>query len=107
MALEKTREGNDGILPLRRLAKQDHVEEALRVGGFENAELDYERIKVRFPDMFALLKWLKSIGANMLDREVYVGKDWLHRANHYYNEHFQDHLGGYATFEVIWVQAKK
>ena len=69
--------------------------------------IDSEKVKVRFPDMMSLIKWIKNIGANALEKDIYIGRELLARMNDYYNLHFKDRLGIYATFEVIWVQAKK
>jgi malonyl-CoA O-methyltransferase len=106
VALEKTQEKKSD-LPIQRLYSRDEVQKELGQSGFDQVKLDYERIKVRFPDMMALLKWIKGIGANALKKDVYIGKEWLDRANEYYNEHYKDRFGIYTTFEVIWVDAKK
>lgn len=94
-------------LTIQRLANGEQVSEALKEAGFSNAEVTTERIKVRFEDMMSLIKWVKDIGANALPKDVYLGKDHLNRANDYYNTHFYDRLGVYATFEVIWVEANR
>ncbi|MCA9404967.1 MAG: methyltransferase domain-containing protein [Candidatus Omnitrophica bacterium] len=95
------------VLPIRRLAKREDILSALQDAGFSEIHLDYELIKVRFPDMLGLLKWIKDIGANSLTRDFYVGKDLLNNANDYYNQNFKDRLGAYTTFEVVWIDAKK
>jgi len=94
-------------LPIRKLASKTQVVEAIYGEGFKEVEEDDEQIKVHFPDMMALIKWIKDIGANTLERDVYMGKDLLTRAGDYYDKNFRDRLGIYATFEVIWVKAKK
>jgi len=94
-------------LPFHRLASQEEITRAMQRAGFKDVQVDYERIKVRFPDMMALMKWIKNIGANTLRNGTYVGKDLLSRANEYYEQHFKDRFGIYTTFEVIWVEAKK
>jgi len=97
--------GNE--LAISRLAKRDTVEQILLDSRFKGIETRQERIKVRFPDMLGLMKWIKDIGANALPRDVYIGRDLLVRANEYYNSHFTDRLGVYATLEVIWIEARK
>jgi len=92
---------------LHRLADNDQVAAALRNAGFNNVTVSTELIKVRFTDMMSLLKWVKDIGANMVPKEIYMGKDLLLKANDYYNTQFQDRLGVYATFEVLWVEGGK
>ncbi len=93
--------------PVRRLAKCEHIEAALQSVGFLDVHVDFERIKVRFPDMMGLIQWTKNIGANNLEKNIYIGKDLLLRANDYYNEHFKDSFGITATFEVVWASGRK
>ena len=69
--------------------------------------VEEEHIKVHFRDMFVLVKWIKDIGANALMGDMFIGRDWLNRANAYYHQTFGDRWGVGATFEVIWAQAKK
>ncbi len=92
---------------IRRLASKDQVAKSLEKTGFSNIHVSSEYIKVRFPDMMGLIKWIKDIGANALPKEVYLGKDLLLKANDYYSMHFKDRLGIYTTFEVIWVEARR
>jgi len=94
-------------LAINRLADKDQVTGALRGVGFKNIKVSTERIKVRFADMMSLIKWVKDIGANALAKDIYMGKDLLRKTNDYYNAHYQDRLGVYATFEVIWVEARR
>ena len=93
--------------PVRRLAQREQIEAALQNAGFIDGKVDSERIKVHFPDMLGLIQWTKNIGANNLEKNIYIGKDLLQRANDYYNEHFRDSFGITATFEVVWVSARK
>jgi len=90
-----------------RLADEKQVTNALKEVGFGAIDVTSERIKVRFQDMLSLVKWVKDIGANTLPKNMYIGKDLLLRTNEYYNTRFRDRLGVYATFEVIWVEAKR
>ena len=103
-AEEKSQQGQCHV---QRLADKGAVTQALIEAGFHDIRVSSERIKVRFSDMMHLIKWVKDIGANALPKNFYAGKDLLLRANEYYNTHFQDRLGVYATFEVIWVEAKR
>jgi malonyl-CoA O-methyltransferase len=100
-------EQSEGPKAITRLAGQTQIEAALNQAGFQNLETSSETIKVHFKDMMALVKWLKEIGANVLQKDIYVGRDLLARANEYYKEHFKDSWGVYASFEVIWVKAEK
>lgn len=105
-SLAKT-QGNQEKLVLARLAGGDQVFDALKNAGFRDIDVKKERIKVHFPDMLALVKWIKDIGANALVGDMFIGRDWLNRANAYYNQAFADQWGVCATFEVIWVEATK
>lgn len=101
---EKKQQNNFNV---RRLAGQDSVTKALKEAEFHDVQVSTERIKVRFSDMMHLIKWVKDIGANALPKDFYIGKELLFRSNEYYNAHFHDRLGVYATFEVIWVEARR
>lgn len=90
----------------KRLAKRKTIDKALAIAGFKNIELKSELIKIRFQDMFDLLKWVKSIGANCLGTNIYLGNEYLRNANQYYVEHYKDRMGVYATLEVVWVEAR-
>jgi len=52
------------------------------------------------------MKWVKDTGANAFEKDFYLGKERLSKANQYYNEHYKDNWGVYASFEVIWIEAK-
>lgn len=94
-------------LPIRRLVDCSGVEQALRQAGFSQSSVDYEIIKVHFPDMMALMKWIRNIGANHLGEDLHIGKEWFVRANDRYDQMYRDRLGIISTFEVIWVDARK
>ncbi len=100
-------ESKTGSLKFKRLPDEDQVIQALVKAGFKDPTVEHERIKVRFKDMYALLAWLKSIGANNLPREGYAGREVLNQAASIYDKRFADDRGVYATFEVIWAYARK
>lgn len=107
-SLEQTREQEKSDnLGIARLKTMEDIKEFAVQAGFKQVQCDYEIIKVHFPDMFSLVKWIKNIGANVLKTESFVGKQWLARANRYYAENYKDKFGIDATFEVIWLEAKK
>jgi len=95
------------VREIRCLASAEEVRLALESSGFRVVELTTERIKAHFPDMLALIKWTKDIGANQLEKNVFIGKEWLGRAGGYYDRHYRDGFGVVATFEVIWAFGKK
>lgn len=92
---------------IKRLVTQEEVREILQKAGFRNIELNQEFIKVHFSDMMSLVKWIKDIGANQIEKEIFIGKDLLARTDVYYEGHFKDRLGIQATLEVIWAKARK
>jgi len=98
---------NGNVFQVERLRSIKQVQDDLEAAGFNNIELDHERIKVNFCDMFRLIKWINDIGANALGRDMFVGKKLLTAANDHYERHYKDKFGIYATFEVLWVDAKK
>jgi len=103
--LDKT--ANNDRFFIQRLAGKDQVEMSLKEAGFQTWRVQSESIKVQFPDMMGLVKWIKDIGANALPTDIYLGKGLLFRTNDYYSAHFKDRLGVYATFEVLWVEAQR
>src|SRR3989338_3332395 len=106
-ALEKTRDAAKGGIALPRLADRGQVTDAPTKAGFHDVNVAEEHIKVHFADMLALIKWIKDIGANALMGDMFIGRDWLNRADAYYGRTFGDRWGVGATFEVIWVVARK
>jgi len=91
----------------KRLPAQATVQEAMDRNGFRNVELSTVRNTIEFNDVYALLSWLKSIGANALSYEGFLGKDALAKAAVKYQERFPLDKGIAATFEVISIYAKK
>lgn len=96
-----------GMLQFTRLPDEAQVREALIVSGFNDPHVDSEQIKVEFKDMHGLIAWLKSIGANKLLREGYIGKQAMARAAAIYRDRFACQQGVAATFEVIQAYAKR
>ncbi len=106
-ALMKTREVSKKDICCARLASKEEMSVAFHKAGFPAVRLEGETIRVHFPDMMAIVQWVKDIGANTLMHPMSVGRDWLNRANDYYLNTFHDRWGVYATFEVIWVEVGK
>jgi malonyl-CoA O-methyltransferase len=105
-ALAKTREDGNG-LAIVRIAGKEEIAAALNKAGFRDTRVEEETIRAHFQDMLALVKWIKDIGANALVSNMFVGRDWLTKANAYYSRTFPDRWGVCATLEVIWVEARK
>jgi len=94
-------------LTVARLPDEAQVHQALNLSGFKDPHVECERIQIEFKDIFDLITWLKSIGANNLSREGYLGAGAVLRANTIYQERFPYRQGVMATFEVIKVYVKK
>ena len=100
-------EAKTTALQFIRLPDESQVREALTISGFENPGIECELIKKEFNGMRELMAWLKSIGANNLSREGYLGPEAMSRASDIYRRKFAYSKGVAATFEVIKVYAKK
>jgi len=94
-------------LQFTRLPDGSQVREALAASGFKNPKIDEERIKIEFNGMHELIAWLKSIGANHLLREGYLGPETVSRAASIYRKKFSYFKGVGATFEVMRVYVKR
>ena len=106
-SLERSRDVSDKDFLIQRLAGHNKIQQAIKNSGFNDVELCAETIHGHFPDMMTLIKWIKDMGANTLERNFYIGRDWMMKASDYYEENFSDQLGVQVTFEVIWIRAKK
>jgi len=100
-------EAKTGTLQFARLPDEAQVREALTCSGFKDINLDTQQIKIEFKGMIALITWLRSIGANNLSREGYLGPETISRAAAIYRERFPYLEGIGATFEVIRIYGKK
>lgn len=89
------------------LVHNDAVYQALVNSEFNDIEVYSEIKKLHFSDMLMLVRWLKAIGANGVRRDYFVGKQRLQRASEFYDRHFRDNGGVYATFEIIWARGTK
>lgn len=98
---------NSGAARIQRLPSTEDVRSGLIAAGFQNVRVDEERIKARYENLMDLLYWVKGIGANRLEKNMFIGKDRLQELCRMYDETYRDHLGVYATLEVIWFEGKK
>jgi hypothetical protein len=92
---------------LNRLPDMEILKASLLSAGFKRVDVDYEIIKVQFSDVRDLLKWVKGIGANILNDDVFLGRQLIARMDEYYKSKYPYFDGISATFEVIWILAKK
>ena len=98
---------NPKSLNIRRLNSIETIERILNAAQFQNIKVEFELIKIEFQDLWDLIKWTKSIGANVLPHEGFIGRDCLERANQYYREQYPYHDGVQATLEVVWIEGRK
>jgi malonyl-CoA O-methyltransferase len=92
---------------VKRLPDCEAVESAMIAAGFKGIKVDYELIKVQFSDVMDLLKWTRSIGANILNDEIFLGPKALAKMDEHYKTHYPYFDGICVTFEVIWVSGSK
>ncbi len=92
---------------VHRLPDSERLEAALISAGFKDVHLDYEIIKVQFEDLMDVLRWIKGIGANVLNDDVTLGKQMIAQMNDHYRLNHPYFNGVCATFEVIWLSAQK
>ena len=93
--------------PLKRLPDIEQLRAAVIKAGFKNITVDHELIKVQFTDVVDLLRWVKGIGANILNDDIALGKQALVKMNEHYRTHYPYFEGVCATFEVVWITAHK
>ncbi len=92
---------------LRRLPGGGQLEEALERAGFRDVDVEPQLMKVHFPDMWSLMRWTKDIGANALGGDMFLGKSMIAAADAYYQQHYRDRFGIFATLEVLWARGRK
>lgn len=92
---------------LHRLPDEEQLKAALISNGFQEVHIDYEIIKVQFADLMDLLRWIKGIGANVLNDDVPLGKQTLAQMNDHYRKQYPYFEGICTTFEVIWLSGRK
>lgn len=92
---------------LKRLPEQGTIRTFLLSSDFKNVQVEYEILKVEFADVMDLLKWVKGIGANILNDDVMLGRQGIVKMQEHYKAQYPYGAGICATFEVIWVIAQK
>ena len=95
------------MVPVQKLACRDEVASAVKKAGFSSYKVEKKEYRLRFKDMFDIIRWIKGVGANSLRRDVFVGRKLLNSANKFYLENFRDSDGVFATLEVVWGEASK
>lgn len=93
--------------PTLRLPDEEVIRLSLKNNGFKEIDIINKKISELFYDLFDLLKWLKSIGANTPDKPRFISRENLRRLNDFYLSNFRSNGKVYATFNIIKVSAEK
>ncbi len=83
------------------LPDEDKIKSALKANQFKCVGLISKQVSEEFSDLFSILRWLKSVGANNMGESAYIKRSDFLKANDYYRENFKSDGKVYATFEVI------
>ncbi len=99
--------GRTEVFALRKLPSEEDVRFALKTADFRHRGVLVEKRTVVFKDTWELLKWTKAIGANGLTRGFFLGKGLLADLERHYRARYAVDGGVMATFEIIWIDARK
>lgn len=99
--------GRSEVFPFRRLPSEEEVRLALKKAYFQHGGVMMEKRTLVFKDVWELLKWTKAIGANSLTRGFFLSKGLLADLERHYAARYTLESGLTATFEIIWVDARK
>lgn len=91
---------------ISRLHDGEDVAKAVRISNFVDISIEREVKTLNFSNMIELVKWLKDTGSNAIEKDLFVGRELLLKANEYYLNNYRSSLGIYASFEVLWIKAK-
>ncbi|MEW6009449.1 MAG: methyltransferase domain-containing protein [Candidatus Omnitrophota bacterium] len=83
------------------LPDEGKIRNALKKSGLKFARLISRRKSEKFNDLFSILHWLKSVGANSVAEPVQIKRNDFLKANEYYRDNFKSNGEVYATFEVF------
>lgn len=95
------------FIPNNSLPSQELIYESLLELGFTNIKINSYIEKEFFDDIFALVEWLKKIGANQLAQPTFIGKNIWEQANRIYLSNYRENTKAFASFEVIWAEGLK
>lgn len=99
--------GRTEVFDMRRLPSENDVRQAVKGADFRHRGVMVEKRTVIFKDTWELLKWTKAIGANGLAPKFFLGKELLADLERHYAARYAVDGGLMATFEIIWVDARK
>ena len=109
----KARFNRDGLPPFIGFLDKQMIQSALEDAGFKNISIKKTNIIKAYPDMWALLKTMKSIGAGNPFKEgskSLARGALLKQMAEVYEKEFKGQGSGvsiYATYEVIFVYGEK
>lgn len=83
------------------LPDEDKIRSALNKNQLKCAGLISKRVCEEFSDLFSILRWLKSVGANSIGESIHIKRSDFSKASDYYRENFKSDGKVYANFEVI------
>ena len=89
------------------LADEEKIRLSLQNNGFKHIDIRTKKLTENFDDFLSLLRWLKLIGANTVNKPRFIGRHSLSKANEFYVNNFRVGLQVYATFHLIQVSASK
>lgn len=89
------------------LPEEDKISLALKQAGFKNIYLNKKIYCEHFPDLFSLMRWLKIIGANCLNRPRFISRKIFYRVNDFYQSNFRDNGSIIASFDCIEARMQK
>ncbi len=98
---------HQGVMHHGQDLAQERVCTALKMAGLNEIDICSEIRIEKFNDFSSLLHWLKVIGANRVQRPMFVGRELLGRVSAYYQNHFSIEGGVMASFEIIFGKARK
>ena len=101
------RKNGNVIFTPRRPTDQQNILQALSQNGFQDIKMKSEMMRIHFKDMSSLMRWLKNIGANGVKQDIFIGRGLMTRADDFYKRNFSDSSKIFASFELVWVKAKK
>lgn len=110
---ERERVRGNGLPSFMGFADEQAIQSALKNTGFKHISIERKEIVKTYPDMWQLLKTMKSIGAGnpFKDGDKSLGRGFLlKKMAEIYEQKFgvrSSELGIYATYEVMFVHAEK
>ncbi|MEW6171174.1 MAG: methyltransferase domain-containing protein [Candidatus Omnitrophota bacterium] len=89
------------------LLKKDYIYQNLLEIGFKKIEINCFLEKELYLDLTSLVRWLKDIGTNRIEKPSFIGREKWQKLNNLYKLNYEYDNQVYASFEVIFVKASK